>query len=97
MRNINHPSSKGTFLVPTPRIQPIHPRIEAKAVSHDGDERLAAHMANCVAKRTPAGDLVSKDKKNSPRKIDAAVAAIAAFDSAAAVANTTENDGVWFF
>ncbi|MCX2713762.1 DUF3631 domain-containing protein [Mycolicibacterium sp. J2] len=30
MRNINHPSSKGTFLVPTPRIQPIHPRIEVK-------------------------------------------------------------------
>ncbi|MCX2712230.1 hypothetical protein [Mycolicibacterium sp. J2] len=33
MRNINHPSSKGTFLVPTPRIQPIHPRIEAKTRS----------------------------------------------------------------
>jgi len=29
------------------------------------------------------GDLVSKDKKGSPRKIDAAVAAIVAFERAA--------------
>lgn len=53
------------------------------AVTHDGDPRMAAHIAHCVAKRTPQGDLVSKDKKSSPRKIDAAVAAIVAFDRAA--------------
>lgn len=53
------------------------------ALTHDGDPRLAAHMGNCVAKATPMGDLVSKDKKGSPRKIDAAVAAIVAFDRAA--------------
>lgn len=41
------------------------------------------HVAHCVAKPTPMGDLVSKDKKGSPRKIDAAVAAIVAFDRAA--------------
>jgi phage terminase large subunit-like protein len=35
---------------------------------------MAAHIGNCVAKPTPMGDLVSKDKKGSPRKIDAAVA-----------------------
>lgn len=50
--------------------------------SHDGDPRMAAHMGNCVAKPTPLGDLVSKDKKGSPRKIDAAVAAIVAFERA---------------
>ena len=50
--------------------------------SHDGDERLAAHIGNCVAKPTPLGDLVSKDKKGSPRKIDAAVAAIVAYERA---------------
>lgn len=53
------------------------------AVSHDGDERLAKHVAHCVAKATALGDLVSKDKRNSPRKIDAAVAAIVALDRAA--------------
>ena len=51
--------------------------------SHDGDPRLAAHIAHCVAKSTTLGDLVSKDKRNSPRKIDAAVAAIVALDRAA--------------
>jgi phage terminase large subunit-like protein len=47
-------------------------------LSHDGDERLAAHVAHCVAKPSPHGDLVTKDRKNSPRKIDAAVCAIVA-------------------
>ena len=50
--------------------------------SHDGDERFAAHLGNCVAKPTPMGDLVSKDKKGSTRKIDAAVAGIVAFERA---------------
>ena len=53
-----------------------------QTVTHDGNPRLAAHLAHCVAKRTPMGDLVSKDKKDSPRKIDAAVAAIVALDRA---------------
>lgn len=52
-------------------------------VTHDGDTRMAAHIAHCVAKPTPQGDLVSKDKRGSPRKIDAAVAAIVAYDRAA--------------
>lgn len=50
--------------------------------THDGDPRLAAHVAHCVAKATSNGDLVAKDKRNSPRKIDAAVAAILALDRA---------------
>ena len=53
-----------------------------QTVTHDGNPRLAAHLAHCVAKRTPMGDLVSKDKRDSPRKIDAAVAAIVALDRA---------------
>lgn len=53
------------------------------SLTHDGDARLAAHIAHAVAKRTPMGDLIAKDKRNSPRKIDAAVAAIVAFDRAA--------------
>ena len=56
-------------------------------VSHDGNADLAKHFAHCIAKRTPMGDLVSKDKKSSPRKIDAAVASIVALDRAAWHAN----------
>ncbi|MGG5172680.1 terminase large subunit domain-containing protein [Pseudarthrobacter sp. J1738] len=57
--------------------------VAMNTVSHDGNEDLAKHIAHCVAKSTALGDLVSKDKRNSPRKIDAAVAAIVALDRAA--------------
>ena len=66
-----------------PATDRLYQAVVTKTVSHDGDPRLAAHIAHCVAKSTPMGDLVSKDKRGSPRKIDAAVAAIVAFDRAA--------------
>ena len=66
-----------------PATDRLYQAVVTKAVTNDGDSRLAAHIAHCVAKRTPMGDLVSKDKRGSPRKIDAAVAAIVAFDRAA--------------
>lgn len=34
-----------------------------KLLPYDEDSRLAAHIAHCIAKRTPMGDLVSKDKR----------------------------------
>lgn len=52
-------------------------------VTHDDDRRLAAHLAHAVAKPTTAGDVIVKDRRGSPRKIDAAVAAIVAHDRAA--------------
>lgn len=66
-----------------PATDRLYQAVTTKAVAHDGDSRLALHVAHCVAKPTPMGDLVSKDKRGSPRKIDAAVAAIVAFDRAA--------------
>jgi phage terminase large subunit-like protein len=66
-----------------PATDRLYQAVNTQTVSHDGDARLAMHVAHCVAKRTPMGDLVSKDKRGSPRKIDAAVAAIVAFDRAA--------------
>lgn len=52
-------------------------------VTHDGDPILALHVAQTVATQTAVGAIVHKDKRNSTRKIDAAVAAIVAFDRAA--------------
>lgn len=52
-------------------------------LTHDGDPRLSAHMSHAVAKRSALGDLISKDKRGSTRKIDAAVSAIVALDRAA--------------
>lgn len=66
-----------------PATDRLYQAVATKTVTHDGDPRLAAHVAHCVAKPTPMGDLVSKDKRGSPRKIDAAVAAIVAYDRAA--------------
>ena len=57
--------------------------VAEQAITHDGDERLAAHIAHCVAKSTPHGDVVTKDKRMSTLKIDAAIAAIIAADRAA--------------
>jgi len=54
-----------------------------QALSHDGDARMAAHVAHAVARATPLGDVVTKDKRGSPRKIDLAVAGIVALDRAA--------------
>ena len=51
-------------------------------LTHDADPDLARHIANTVAKSTPMGDIVVKDKRASTRKIDAAVAAIVAYDRA---------------
>lgn len=52
-------------------------------MTHNGDRVLAQHVAQTVATQTAVGAIVSKDKRNSPRKIDAAVASIVAFDRAA--------------
>ena len=54
-----------------------------RTMTHDGDGRLAAHIANAVARTTAAGDSISKDMRMSPRKIDLAVCAIVALDRAA--------------
>ncbi len=67
----------------TPATDRLYQAVVAKTVTHEGDSRVAAHIAHCVAKATPMGDLISKDKRGSPRKIDAAVAAIVAYDRAA--------------
>lgn len=66
-----------------PATDRFYQAVQTQTVSHDGDENLAKHIAHCVAKSTALGDLVSKDRRNSPRKIDAAVASIVALDRAA--------------
>ena len=70
-----------------PATDRLYQATATKAVTHDGDSRLAAHVANAVAKSTSQGDLIYKDKKGSPRKIDAAIGAIVAYDRVAFHAN----------
>ena len=53
------------------------------SMTHNGDRTLSVHVSQTVATQTAVGAIVHKDKRSSPRKIDAAVAAIVAFDRAA--------------
>lgn len=54
-------------------------------LTHDGDPVLAKHVGNAVVKETPNGAVLVKDRRNSPRKIDAAVAAVVALERASEV------------
>lgn len=51
-------------------------------IQHDGNPLLARHLDNAVIKTDNLGPRIVKDKKGSPRKIDAAVAAVLAVDRA---------------
>jgi phage terminase large subunit-like protein len=52
-----------------------------RMLTHDGDARLARHLGNAVVKPSPQGDYITKVDKDSPAKIDLAVAAVLAFDA----------------
>lgn len=47
-------------------------------LSHDGHPGLARHVDNAVLKETAQGAYITKESSSSPRKIDAAVAAVIA-------------------
>lgn len=49
-----------------------------RRLSHDGDQRLARHIAHCVLKTDARGSRIVKDAKTSPRKIDLAVCSVMA-------------------
>lgn len=51
-------------------------------LTHDGDKRLARHIANCVVQSTSQGDVITKADKDSPAKVDLAVAAVLAHSRA---------------
>lgn len=56
-------------------------------MTHDGSLVLARHLRNAVTKTKPGGDVITKESLDSPRKIDAAIAAVVAYDRACWHAN----------
>ena len=52
------------------------------SVTHDGDPRLAQHIANAVLKEDRYGSRIVKETKGSIRKIDLAVCAVGALSEA---------------
>jgi phage terminase large subunit-like protein len=55
-------------------------------ITHDGDPRLADHVANAVLKVDGRGPRITEEHRTSRRHIDLAVAAVMAYD----VANARE-------
>ena len=66
----------------TPATQRFYEAVMNGSIAHGGDPRLARHLANCVLRVDARGSRLSKDARNSPRKIDLAVAAVMALDRA---------------
>jgi len=56
--------------------------VAERRLQHDDNPVLTRHIGNTATKLTPAGPHIKKENPNSPRKIDAAVAAILAVDRA---------------
>lgn len=65
-----------------PAWQRFYDAVMDGTLSHDGDVRLARHMANTVLKRDNRGARPTKESKSSGRKIDLAISAVIAFDRA---------------
>jgi phage terminase large subunit-like protein len=66
-----------------PATQRFYEAVLNGGLTQSGDARLARHIDNCTLKVDSRGARLAKDAKNSPRKIDLAVAAVMAFDTAA--------------
>lgn len=67
-----------------PATQRFYEAVLNQGLTHSGDARLARHVENCTVRTDNRGSRIAKDAKNSPRKIDLAVAAVMGVDRACA-------------
>jgi phage terminase large subunit-like protein len=61
-------------------------------LTHDGGTPLARHVANAILREDSRGARLSKETKDSPRRIDGAVAAVMAVHRAAELAGASRPD-----
>jgi phage terminase large subunit-like protein len=54
-----------------------------ESICFDGNADLKRHILNAVRRETPYGDLIDKESKNSKKRIDAAMAAVLAYEARA--------------
>jgi phage terminase large subunit-like protein len=80
------PAERGSVMPATVR---FYEAVLNGGLSHNGDRQLAQPVANCLIQEDASGARLSKLDKNSPRRIDAPVAAVMAFDRATSVAETS--------
>jgi len=77
---VEYPSTSARRMVPA--TAKFTDAVLENRIVHDGDGLLARHIDNAVTKIDHHGARIVKDQKNSPRKIDGAVAAVIALDRA---------------
>jgi phage terminase large subunit-like protein len=72
----------------------FHDAVADKVLTHDGDPVLARHVANARVRETRWGLVIQKENKDSPRRIDAAVAAVLAHDGVSAPVEPPKEKGM---
>ena len=77
---VEYPSTSARRMVPA--CQKTFDAIVEDRLVHDGDGLLARHISNAQTKVDNIGLRIVKDQRNSPRKIDGAVAMVIAVDRA---------------
>jgi Phage Terminase len=85
---LEYPQSPGRM---TPATARFYEAVVNGALTHSGDSRLARHVGNAVLREDARGARLAKERRDSPRRIDAAVAAVMAHDRAAALAGVTRD------
>jgi phage terminase large subunit-like protein len=65
-----------------PACAKFYDAVAGDKLTHDGDPLITRHISNAVIKTDRLGPRIVKEHRSSPRKIDAAVASIIAFDRA---------------
>ena len=87
---IEWPSHQPSRMVPA--CAQFYDAVVNEQLTHDGDERMAKHIANAIVKIDSRGPRITKDHKDSVRRIDLAVAAVIAHDLALRAQST---EGTW--
>jgi phage terminase large subunit-like protein len=77
---VEYNSSSPSRMVPA--CSKFYTAVTESNISHDGNPTLSRHLTNAVIKVDRIGPRIVKEHRGSPRKIDAAVAAVIAFDRA---------------
>jgi phage terminase large subunit-like protein len=76
---VEFPQSPARMIPATAR---FYEAVMNKGLTHSGDARLGRHLGNCIIRTDNRGSRLSKDAKNSPRKIDLAISAVMALERA---------------
>jgi phage terminase large subunit-like protein len=75
---IEWPSHQASHMVPA--CASFYEAATNAQLTHNGEQAFAQHITNCVVKIDSRGPRITKDHKDSPRRIDIAVAGVIAHD-----------------